>query len=163
MARKMTEAESRVLKDILYQLYVVENLTMYEISEKIGISPPTVYKRLRKFNLPALRHLKGGYNNTTRKVVIPTEYDDNIAEFFGIMLGDGHVSPKQVIVTLGVKELEYVEYVSSLMEKIFKTTPSIFTRPSENRSNKYRNVYFGSVPTVKWLLREGLVHDKVKS
>lgn len=163
MPRGLDDTEKKKLKDKLYKLYVVNNLTMYEISNKLGISAPMVYKRLKQFNIPALRHLKRGYNNTVRKVIVPSHYNEDIAEFFGIMIGDGHISPNQVIVTLGSKESEYVNYVSDLMEKIFQTRPSIFTRPSEDRSNKYRNVYFGSVPSVKWLIKEGLVHDKVKS
>lgn len=106
--------------------------------------------------------MKKGFNNTTRKVLIPTTYNADVAELFGIMLGDGHVSQTQVIVSLGIKELEYVNHVARVVEKVFKIKPSIFIRSSVDRSSKYRNVYFGSTTAVRWLLKEGLVHAKVK-
>ncbi len=163
MAKEWTQKEKQYWKRLLHELYVVENLSLNQISNKLSIHEQTIYKRLKRLNFPSLRHLKKGYNNSTRKIVIPRTYNGDIAEFFGIMIGDGHVSPKQVIVTLGTKESEYADYVSGIIQKVFKITPSVFIRPSEDRSNKYRNVYFGSVPAVKWLLDEGLVHDKVKS
>lgn len=163
MAKEWTQDEKQYWKKKLHELYVVENLSLKQISQRLSIHQQTIYKRLRRLKFPSLRHLKKGYNNSTRKLVLPNAYSDDIAEFFGIMIGDGHVSPKQIFVTLGTKELEYAEYVSEIIQKVFKITPSIFTRPSVDRSNKYRNVYFGSVPAVKWLLSEGLVHDKVKS
>lgn len=162
MARKRTQEENDRYRKELHQLYVVENLTMYEVAERLGIAAPTVHKILKQLNFPSLRHLKKGFNNTTRKVIIPNSYSIDLAEFFGIMLGDGHISPTQIIVTLGTKELEYVSHVSEIMEKVFATKPSIFTRPAPNRNDKYRNVYFGSVVLVRWLLKEGLVHDKAK-
>ena len=67
-----------------------------------------------------------------------------------------------IIVTLGTKESDYVNHVSNVMQKVFQTTPSVFTRSTDDRDNKYRNVYFGSVIVARWLLKEGMVHDKVK-
>ena len=163
MARAWTKEEKEKFRKNLHQLYVVENFTMYEIAEKLGIAAPTVYKRLKQLNFPSLRHLKKGYNNSSRQVRLPRHDTRDLAEFFGIMMGDGHINPNQVIVTLGTKELDYVNYVSNLMEKIFYTKPSIFTRPSPVKNNKYRNVYFGSVVAVKWLREKGLVQNKVKS
>ena len=74
------------------------------------------------------------------------------------MLGDGHISHFQVLVNLGTKELEYAEYVKQLLSKIFKTNARIATR-----SDGYRDVYFGSTLVTSWLLKEGLVFNKVAS
>ena len=73
-------------------------------------------------------------------------------------MGDGHISLTQVMVTLGNKELGYVKYVAKLITKLFKVKPKIRTRITG-----HRDVYFGSTEAVKWLLSEGLVHNKVKS
>ncbi len=162
MARKWTQEERDRYAKELQQLYVVENLSMYEIAEKLGISAPNVHKRLKKLNFPSLRHLKKGHNNSSRKVMIPDKYTNEVAEFFGIMFGDGHISLNQIIVSLGTKELDYVDHVSAVMQKVFHIKPSVFTRSETGKNNKYRNVYFGSVAAVKWLLKDGMVHNKVK-
>jgi predicted DNA-binding protein YlxM (UPF0122 family) len=60
MVRKWTKEETEKYRNELQQLYVVENLSMYEIAEKLGISAPNVHKRLKKLNFPSLRHLKKG-------------------------------------------------------------------------------------------------------
>src|ERR1035437_5221247 len=86
------------------------------------------------------------------------KYTENLAEFFGIMLGDGHVSHFQVVVCLGTKEASYAEYVSLLIKKIFKTKAKIGIRKTY-----YRDVYVGSTAITSWLLKEGLVNKKVVS
>ncbi len=79
------------------------------------------------------------------------------------MFGDGHISATQVTVTLGTKEQKYVRYVASLISDIFNVKPSIFLKRNRITDSKYRMVYFGSVESVRWLLKEGMVHNKVRS
>jgi len=74
----------------------------------------------------------------------------------GILLGDGHVSHFQTVVTLESKELSYVQYVACLMEDLFGSRASIC-----RRKNGYRDVYLGSVQLTKWLRSQGLVSNKV--
>ncbi len=163
MPRPWTIKESKKFRDDLHLLYVVNNFTINEIGEKLKIAESTVWNRLVRFGISSRRHLKPNCNNTSRKVAIPTAYTTKLAEFFGIMLGDGHVTPTQVTVTLGTKEPEYVQHVALLVKDIFKTEPSIFLKHNRISDSKYRMVYFGSVEVVRWLLNEGLVHNKVKS
>ena len=59
-----------------------------------------------------------------KKVVLP-KYSSELAEFFGIMLGDGHLSDYQVTVTLGTKEMAYAEYIVTLMAALFGPRPKI--------------------------------------
>ncbi|MFA6536765.1 MAG: LAGLIDADG family homing endonuclease [Candidatus Paceibacterota bacterium] len=162
MARKWTTEEKSKHHNELFHLYVSENLSLGQIAQKLGLSEQGVYARLLRLKIPINRHLKKGYNNTSRRVEIPDMYSAKVAEFFGIMFGDGHISPTQVIVTLGTKELEYVKYVCNLIRDIFKTTPKVFIRRSNYRDSQYRNVYFGSVLAVKWLEKRGLVSNKVE-
>ena len=74
------------------------------------------------------------------------------------MLGDGRLSPTQIIVTLGNKEKDYVLYVKNKIQNIFFASPKISIR-----KQGYHDVYLGSVILSKWLKKEGLVHNKVKS
>src|SRR3989344_7895959 len=115
MARRWTKAEEDLYRAELYQLYVVENKTIKEAGTALGLAEQTVFKRLVRLGVPILSHLKPNYLRKKKNVVLP-DRSERLAEFFGIMLGDGHVSHFQTVVTLGTKELEYVEYVSRIMQ-----------------------------------------------
>lgn len=52
-----------------------------------------------------------------------------LAEFFGIMLGDGGMSEYQATVTLhSIDDFEYSTFIIKTIEKLFKYTPSIIFR-----------------------------------
>jgi len=60
-----------------------------------------------------------------RKITIPQKSVD-LSEFTGIMLGDGGITNRQVVITLnGVDDKEFVTYVMRMIERIFKTKPSL--------------------------------------
>ena len=155
MARKWTTTEESVYRAELNQLYVLENKTIKEAGMVLGLAEQTIFKRLKRLNIPILSHLKPNYLRRKKKVTFP-DRSEQLAEFFGIMLGDGHVSRFQTVVTLGNKELEYVEYVSKLMQTLFNTKASIAVR-----ADGYRDVYIGSVLLTDWLKKGGLVSHKV--
>lgn len=53
-----------------------------------------------------------------------------LAEFIGIMMGDGSISTYQVVVTLHhTDDLEYASFVAILIKKLFRLTPSIYHSP----------------------------------
>lgn len=57
----------------------------------------------------------------------------DLAEFIGIMLGDGHIAPSQVTITLNAtSDTLYIQYVAHLIKKLFDITPSLFKRESMN-------------------------------
>lgn len=57
----------------------------------------------------------------------------DLAEFIGIILGDGHIAPSQVTVTLNATDdALYAQYVITLTKKLFGTTPSISKRKNMN-------------------------------
>lgn len=163
MPRAWTTREKKQFQSDLQRLYVAKNLSIREVGERLGLAEPTIYNRLVRLGIPIQRHLKKGFNNTARKVIVPSAYTPQIAEFFGVMLGDGHINPTQVTVTLGTKEEEYVRYVIRLIRKIFRTEAHVFFKTNMINDSKYRMVYFGSVAAVRWLLAKGLVYNKVKS
>lgn len=67
-----------------------------------------------------------------RTVNFPKKSEE-LAEFVGIMMGDGGITEWQIIITLNSEtDGEYAGYVSKLIEKLFKIKPSIKKRDSES-------------------------------
>ena len=128
-----------------------EGKTILGVEEELGIAYQTVFQRLKFFGIASNPAFK-----QRRDVKIPLRYSLDLAEFFGVMLGDGHLTHFQVAVTLGTKELAYAEYLVDLIIKIFKARPRIAFR-----KNGYKDVYLGSVAITKWLESQGLVYNKV--
>ena len=157
MARRWTEKEEKEKRKELKNLYVKENKTISEIGDILHIGQSTVHQRLIRLNIPVDPSRKLHYRNIQYSVKLRKYYSNKLAEFIGIMLGDGHISHTQVTVTLGSKEDEYVQYVSKLMNEIFNTNSRICIRRTG-----YKVVYIGSVLAVKWLETMGLTHNKVK-
>lgn len=158
MTSRWTQKEENIFRKKLHKLYVVENLSIVQIGKKIGLAQSTIFDRLNRLNIKSTPHLKKGYCNKRTDIRIPVSHSKELAEFIGIMLGDGHISHFQTIVTLGSKEESYVHYVAKLINRIFKIKPKISIK-----KNGYRDVYVGSVELTKWLRSQGLKNNKVKS
>lgn len=158
MARRWTLEEENRYRLELTELYVVQNKSIGEIGVILKIQESGVFKRMERLGIKSTPHTKAGYLNTLKEVSLPTAYSEKLAEFFGAMLGDGHVSRFQTLVTLGTKELEYVTYVAQLMTELFNTPTTI-----SERADGYRDVYIGSVRLTAWLKANGLVSNKVAS
>lgn len=149
--RPYTQEERKGQLRELQRLYIKEEKTIFEVAKILGVSYQTVFGRLQNFGIPSNSRFK-----QRQDVVIPQDYSSDLAEFFGVMLGDGHLTHFQVSVTLGTKELAYAEYLLDLIEKIFKVRPKIAFR-----KNGHKIVYLGSVAITKWLRDQGLVNNKV--
>jgi len=156
MARRWTPEEEDFYREQLLELYVRQNKTITETGIALGIPAGTIFDRMQRLGIPSCPERKDNYLRKRHDIVIPTEHSVNLAEFFGIMLGDGHVAPYQTLVTLGTKEYNYVCYVQFLMTKLFNVPATICSK-----KNGYHNVYIGSVELTRWLYREGLVSNKV--
>lgn len=154
-ARWSKEVELNKFKE-LNDLYVTQNKSIGEIGKILNLAEATVYDRLLRLSIKPDRSRKKG-NNCISQATIPCIYTRSLAEFFGIMLGDGCLTPTQVTITLGNKEIDYVNYISGLIIKLFNITPKIYRRPKG-----YYVIYFGSVKVVRWLQSNGLVFNKVK-
>src|SRR3989344_419726 len=114
MKRWTANEEKEKIQELCYW-YVKKNKTIAEVGRILGISDKTVFQRLMRLGIPSTPERKATYVAKPRNDIrIPTKYSEKLAEFFGIMLGDGKLSYYQVIVTLGSKELNYAEYVSAL-------------------------------------------------
>lgn len=128
VALKWTSDEERKYKSELKRLYEVENKTISQISILLGIAEQTVFQRLQRLKIPTHPEKKSGYLNYRKEIFLPHIRSAKLAEFFGVMLGDGHVSHFQTIITLGNKEIAYVEYVCSLIEDLFSVRPKVGVR-----------------------------------
>lgn len=155
MARRWTKQEETEKRKELSQLYEKENKTIGEIAKILKLKESSVYDRLIRLGIPPARYKKTGYNHKRTDISIPKK-SENLAEFIGVMLGDGSITPTQVTVTLGKKD-KYTEYVERLIRRIFRIqTKTIYTKKGD------AVIYFGSTEVVRWLLNMGLVFNKVK-
>ena|SRR3989338_8750615 len=158
MARKWSKREERTHREQLKRLYVRENKTITEVGKILNLADSSIFDRLRRLGIPTVRTRKIRFNNRRNDIVIPSNRSDELAEFFGIMLGDGCLTHYQVSVTLGSKEIAYAKYVQGLLQRIFGGQPRIAVL-----SRGHTVVYLGSTLATGWLMREGLVRNKVKS
>ncbi len=101
---------------------------------------------------------KGGANSAN-KFVQPV-YSKELAEFIGIMLGDGGVARGQISITLGYStDKEYIPFIRKLIYKLFSVRGSTYR--SLNRDAI--RIQVSGVNLVKILLNLGLVQgDKIK-
>ncbi|MFA6551989.1 MAG: LAGLIDADG family homing endonuclease [Candidatus Paceibacterota bacterium] len=158
MARRWTKTEEKKHYSSLFALYVKENKSLKDIAKILNLSESTVFLRLKRLGIKTNPSSKKFYLNRRSDLSTPKVRNEDMAELFGILLGDGHISHFQVSVTLGTKELEYVQYICSLMNKIFGVCPKVCLRKTG-----HRDVYLGSVFLTNWFLKHGLVNNKVKS
>lgn len=164
MPSRWTKTEEKRKRQELYQLYVVENKTIFDVGKILNIAQSSVFGRLRRLNIQTAPSRKQNYLNK-RKVDIPTIKTNELAEFAGIMLGDGHLNFKtgQLYVTLNkITDYEYVDYVSNLIYNVFKIKPSV-TNSKRTSELNVSNVYVTSVDLMKYLKSIGLYStNKVK-
>jgi len=63
--------------------------------------------------------------NSLIKIKIPSK-TERLAEFTGIMLGDGGIAPYHIHITLSDEEKEYANYITNLIIKLFGVKPKIY-------------------------------------
>lgn len=156
MPNKWTVAEEKHQRKLLTTLYVSRNLTIGQIAHKLKISESGVFDRLQRLGIKTTKHLKLSFKNKRKLNTI--SYSNKLAEFIGVMCGDGHLSDGQVIVNLGSKERAYAKYIQSLFKKLFK----VELKACE-RKDGYIDLYIGFVELVRSLKSMGLASNKVKA
>lgn len=90
----------------------------------------------------------------------PKDHSIELAEFVGILLGDGHIDHSQWSITLNsVKDAEYANFVQRLVQKLF-----LFNPTTRRRTNKKAIVvYGGGKRSINYFLKIGLhIGNKVK-
>ena len=74
--------------------------------------------------------------NVTKSIKKP-DYSPKLAEFTGIVMGDGGITKNQLTITLHhIDDKEYGKFVAKLMEKLFGVKPSIY-HDSEDSVNNF--------------------------
>ncbi len=95
---------------------------------KIYGNPGTIEGR-KKGGLNSLKtHRLKQTKFKTLKLFPILQESKKLSEFFGIMIGDGGMSNNQLIITLNSLEVQYIEYVSSLILKLFQQKPALYKR-----------------------------------
>lgn len=122
MPARWTPEQERQKHKELEHLYIEEKKTIFEVGQELEISWQTVYDRMQRFGIktdPA-RKINHRYK---RKINLPDPSLD-LAEFTGIMLGDGNIEPTngQVRITINtITDRGYIQYVSNLVKNLFNT------------------------------------------
>lgn len=94
----------------------------------------------------------------TRKIISKPKNSVELAEFFGIMLGDGSISKisTQAIVTLHKEDSqEYISIVVEMIQKLFSIKPAIYSYEEGHRKN-VANITVSSNSFVDFLIAKGL-------
>ncbi|HUS60272.1 MAG TPA: LAGLIDADG family homing endonuclease [Nevskiaceae bacterium] len=115
----------------------------------------------RKGGRTALNILrKRGIIPWPKEFKFPSDFSDQLAEFVGILLGDGGLTPGQVCITLNsVADKDYVPFVIFLGKHLFGEEP----RVSKRSDSKALMICYSGVALVKYLIKIGLkTGNKVK-
>ena len=98
---------------------------------------------------------------TSPKLIIKPRFSRKLAEFVGIMMGDGGITNKQVTVTLN-KEADrlYVLYVARIINELFGVEPSLYTK---NGGGKALDITVSRTHLVRFCSTLGLkIGNKIK-
>lgn len=110
-----------------------------------------VSQRRRKLHPELFQHC-----NLKKNILSPKDSSE-LAELFGIILGDGGINNDcQVVITLNKEnDKKYIKFVSKLIEKLFGLSPKIYKYRSP-ACKKVVGVTINSTAVVEFLLRRGL-------
>lgn len=112
----------------------IGGLAVYKKYGRIGGSPEYRKKKWYKWWKEIGRFNQNKYF-IARKITTPRK-NTKLAEFVGIMMGDGGITNNQVTITLSRKtDKPYSIFVKNLIKKLFKIEPSIYLRKGESVIN----------------------------
>jgi len=122
--------------------------------KKYGKIP--IDEKVRKDKWKNWWHTTGKYSNnpviTRNDIRIPNDSED-LAELFGILIGDGGITKYQITVTLNSEtDREYSLYVLGLFNKIFKITTNIYKK----KNSKAINIVLSSINAIEFLKSKGI-------
>lgn len=104
-----------------------------------------------------ITHKLLGTDFKQRKQINNVRRSFELAEFIGIMLGDGGIGNYQISVALNSStDLEYASFVIKLAEKLF----GLKTRKLYRESTCLQ-IYISGIELVEYLISQGLSHNKV--
>ena len=87
-----------------------------------------------------------------RKPLVKPEPSPLLAEFLGIMLGDGNIGPYQISISLNATtDVDYIDFVVDTISQLFGLTPSKATRRNAC------NIVVSSIGLTEFLCQKGLI------
>lgn len=103
---------------------------------------------------------KKGLIPLRKTYTVPTKYSSKLAEFIGIMLGDGGLTPSQSHITLNSEaDNEYIIFVCDMGKDLFGESPKMH----KHKNDKAVALYYNGVSLVGYLTSLGLkIGNKVK-
>lgn len=85
---------------------------------------------------------------TTREINIP-RFSKHLAEFIGILLGDGAITKRQVVITLNrFDDKDFIKYVKNLIKSLF------FVNPAESKRESVLNIIISRTKLVQFLTKK---------
>lgn len=101
-------------------------------------------------NVMSLQYPKKSHR---KKILLP-KHSVHLAEFFGIMLGDGGINnPWQATITVNAtKDREFVQYIKELVKRLFGVTSTSFIYKKKNAER----ILINGISLVDFLVSEGL-------
>jgi hypothetical protein len=125
MPRRWTTQQETEKHGELVELYERQNKTIFEIAPILHINPYTVYWRIIRLKIPTRTEREGKTSHNARVLHVP-EPSGDLAEFCGVMLGDGHIGAAQISITVNIKtDSPYVAYLQDLLERLFHFRPRV--------------------------------------
>jgi len=160
MARRWTIKEENKKRKELIELYIDQNKTIKEIGEVLRIKESTVFDRLKRLSISTIPEKKTHFLNKKQGIIF-SDLSDKLAEFFGIMLGDGHLSEGQIWISINNNtDRGYRNYVKKLLKLLFGLEPGCYYRKEQDM----KNLFLSSVDLIKYLKEKGLyATNKVKA
>lgn len=151
---------------LIYDELKAKGYTLRKINNEIGSNFRNNLYADRSMRLTSFEKLQNivDFNINYTLKDIDTNYqkfkfpkDKNLAEMFGIILGDGHIgkNDQEVKISLNpIKEPEYVSHVSGLFEKTLQVKPGRYSPPGKEEDIK---LYSGRKGISKELQELGLI------
>lgn len=98
------------------------------------------------------------YSINLRKPINRPQKSALLAEFFGIMLGDGGVSAYQIMITLNrFDDAEYILFVSNVVDTLFDIKPKVRMYSENSITKSVGRIEISRRDLVEFLTQNGLV------
>lgn len=164
MARRWTIKEEQEKREELSTLYIDQNKTIKEVAQILQIGESSVFDRLKRLNIPSIPKRKLCYLNKNK--LIAPDFSKELAEFLGVMLGDGHIAnsqnarSKQIWIYINTTtDKEYIPYVKNLLKRLFRLPIGCHYRKNQDMAD----LFVTSVDLINYLKNKGLFEtNKVK-
>lgn len=131
---------------------IAARLGRQAVTKKYGhifIAPEV--RKIAAYKAMATRIASGDTFYSAKQITYPT-YSESLAEFIGIVLGDGSITKNQVTITLHKNDdAEFVLYVVKLIHSLFDVAPSVAER------EMVKNIVVSRKKLVMFLQDAGLV------